>query len=443
MALITGTPGNDTLNGTTVDDTLNGLGGNDILNGLGGIDILIGGTGTDFMFGGIGNDTYEVTDAGDVVQENSSEGIDTIWTSVNYALSNTSEVENLMFGGLGVFIGTGNDLNNLIVGGAGNDTLNGGAGNDTLIGNAGNDILIGGTGTDFMFGGIGNDTYEVTDAGDVVQENSSEGIDTITTSVNYALNNTSEVENLIFGGVGNFIGSGNALNNRIVGGTGVDTLTGLGGIDILIGGAGTDFMFGGIGADTYEVTDAGDVVQENSSEGIDTIWTSVNYALNDTSEVENLIFGGSGNFTGSGNIFNNLIVGGAGADTLAGNAGADTLTGNAGTDTQTGGSGADTFVLTTLADSGVGALRDVIMDFVSGTDRIDFSGIDANSALAGNQAFTSIGTAAFTVGVAGQLRYDVVGGITVLQGDVDGIAGADFELQLTGVQTFVAADLVL
>jgi len=100
-------------------------------------------------------------------------------------------------------------------------------------------------------------------------------------------------------------------------------------------------------------------------------------------------------------------------------------------------------VLTALGDSGVGAgLRDIITDFVSGTDKIDFSGIDANTLVAGNQAFTMLGTGAF-FGVAGQLRYDVVGSNTVMQGDVNGDGVADFELQLTGIHSFVPADLLL
>jgi Ca2+-binding RTX toxin-like protein len=486
--LMIGTPAPDTLSGTAFDDNLQGLGDNDILNGFAGSDLLeggdgddslTGGSGFDTMMGGTGNDSYEVTDAGDVVTEAVGEGIDTIWTSVNYALINTSEVENLFYGGTGNFTGSGNDGDNQIVGRAGNDVLNGGGGNDTLNGEGGNDILnggaggdtlnggtgidslTGGSGADAMFGGTGNDSYEVTETVDVVQENTGQGIDTVWTSVNYALSNTSAVENLFYGGQGDFIGSGNDLDNQIAGGAGNDFLNGGGGNDILNGGAGgdtlnggagndsltggsgADAMFGGTGDDSYEVTEAVDVVQENTGEGIDTIWTSVNYALSNTSEVENLFYGGLGNFTGSGNDGNNQIVGRAGNDTLNGAGGNDILIGGAGADTLTGGIGADTFVLTALGDSGVGAgLRDIITDFVSGTDKIDFSGIDANTGVAGNQAFTMIGTGAF-FGVAGQLRYDVVGADTVMQGDVNGDGVADFELQLTGIHSFVPADLLL
>ena len=46
---------------------------------------------------------------------------------------------------------------------------------------------------------------------------------------------------------------------------------------------------------------------------------------------------------------------------------------------------------------------DRIADFQIGIDKIDFTGSDANGGLAGDQAFTFIGAAAFGH-VAGQLR---------------------------------------
>jgi hypothetical protein len=68
---------------------------------------------------------------------------------------------------------------------------------------------------------------------------------------------------------------------------------------------------------------------------------------------------------------------------------------------------------------------------------IDVSTIDANDLLAGNQAFTFIGGAAFTA--AGQLRYS--GG--VLQGSTNADTSAEFEIQLTGAPILVAADIIL
>ena len=63
------------------------------------------------------------------VIENSGEGTDTVRTTLAaYALS--ANVEHLRFIGVGNFTGTGNDLNNDIYGGGGNDTLYGGDGHD-------------------------------------------------------------------------------------------------------------------------------------------------------------------------------------------------------------------------------------------------------------------------------------------------------------------------
>ncbi|MGF6553712.1 Ca2+-binding RTX toxin-like protein [Pseudomonas sp. S30_BP2TU TE3576] len=298
----TGTAGDDIASGGAGNDILNGLGGNDIINGDAGNDVLIGGLGADTMAGGDGNDIYEVTDAGDVVTELAGGGIDEVWTSLaNYTLS--ANVENLFFGGSGNFTGGGNVLDNTIVGGAGND------------------IIIGAAGADIMVGGGGNDIYEVTDLGDQVIEAAGGGGDTVWTSL-ASYNLGANVENLFFGGSGNFAGNGNELANTIAGGAGND---------VLVGGAGADMMVGGGGSDIYEVTDLGDQTVELAGAGIDTVWTSLaSYTL--SANVENMFFGGSGNFAGTGNELANMLVSGAGNDLLIGNGGADTMVGGAGSD---------------------------------------------------------------------------------------------------------------
>ena len=142
-----------------------------------------------------------------------------------------------------------------------------------------------------------------------------------------------------------------------------------------------------------------------------------------------------------------LLNGGAGNNTLLGTLKSDVLFGSTGRDTLTGSAGADTFVYTALNQSGVGtANRDLITDFVNGTDRIGLQGIDADATAAGNNAFTFIGTGVFSGGGAadaGQLRYSFAGTNTVVEGDVDGNGTADFEIQLTGIHTMTAADMVL
>jgi Ca2+-binding RTX toxin-like protein len=186
---------------------------------------------------------------------------------------------------------------------------------------------------------------------------------------------------------------------------------------------------------------AGDVVVEGVGGGVDAVYTDTDYTLSDN--VEYLIGTANNGMSLTGNGGDNVIWGTSFADNLNGGVGNDWLIGGAGGDTLTGGTGADLFLLTAVGDSGSGAgLRDIVTDFLEGTDRIDFSRLDANSGIAGDQAFTFINTGAFT-GVAGQLRYESVGGNTIVQGDVNGDGIADFELQLTGAHTLTVGDFLL
>jgi len=153
---LNGNNSGNTLTGAGEEDTLNGLGGNDTLNGLAGNDLLDGGTGSDRMVGGLGNDIYLVNSSGDTVVEQADQGTDTVRTSTSYTLS--ASVENLTYTGSGSFTGQGNDLANVITGGAQGDTLRGNGGNDILIGLGGDDTLNGGAGADTLNGGAGNDT---------------------------------------------------------------------------------------------------------------------------------------------------------------------------------------------------------------------------------------------------------------------------------------------
>ena len=79
---------------------------------------------------------------------------------------------------------------------------------------------------DTLIGGAGADTYNVSNAGDVITEAAGGGTDTVRTTLSsYTLG--ANVENLTFSGAaGNFAGTGNALVNTITGGTGNDTLDG-------------------------------------------------------------------------------------------------------------------------------------------------------------------------------------------------------------------------
>ena len=67
----------------------------------------------------------------------------------------------------------------MVVGNAGNDTLNGLSGNDQMFGEDGNDTLISNGGVDYLNGGDGDDTYVLleTSGGTTIADNS--GNDTI------------------------------------------------------------------------------------------------------------------------------------------------------------------------------------------------------------------------------------------------------------------------
>ena len=145
---------------------------------------------------------------------------------------------------------------------------------------------------------------------------------------------------------------------------------------------------------------------------------------------------------------NDRLVGTDKADVINGLAGNDFLTGGGGRDLLTGGKGADTFIFKTLSDSKAGGLRDVITDFTDGQDHIDLRGIDANTAKAGNQAFTFIASQGFHK-TAGELRAVVTDHAgtfddrTVLSGDVNGDGKADFQIELTGAIRLDVGDFYL
>ena len=121
----------------------------------------------------------------------------------------------------------------------------------------------------------------------------------------------------------------------------------------------------------------------------------------------------------------------------------DVLSGGGGADMVFGGVGADVFALLALTDSTVDpAGRDTVGDYAAlAGDLIGLSGLDADAGLGGDQAFTFIGASAFSA--AGQVRAEVVGGMTVVSGNVNADLGADFALQLTGGHTLNAGNFVL
>ncbi|OQW34303.1 MAG: hypothetical protein A4E19_02250 [Nitrospira sp. SG-bin1] len=289
---LTGTAANDSIIGTNVVDRISGLAGNDTLAGGDGNDLLDGGTGTDTMQGGAGDDTYVIDSPGDLVIETAGEGRDTVQSAVTYALG--AHVENLMLTGTAAISGTGNVLDNVLLGNSANNTLNGGAGHDRLDGGYGSDVMI---------GGIGDDTYVVNRAGDIVTEQAGQGNDTVESSITYTLG--ANVEHLTLTGSAHINGTGNTANNVLMGNSGDNILNAGAGDDTLNAGRGHDILFGGSGRD--------------------------------------MLNGGDGNDRLDGGTGDDQLVGGAGNDQLLGGGGADQFTGGRGHDILIGNSGNDTY----------------------------------------------------------------------------------------------------
>lgn len=144
-----------------------------------------------------------------------------------------------------------------------------------------------------------------------------------------------------------------------------------------------------------------------------------------------------------GNGGNDSLYGGRGKDVLQGDGGSDSLSGYAGQDDLTGGVGADSFWFYKTGDSSRNIRRsDTITDFNHADgDKIELSAIDAVKGR-GNDAFHFVGNAAFS-GVAGELRFQVSHGDTLVSGDVNGDGKADFTIRLEGVTTIAEADFVM
>ena len=376
-----------------------------------------------------------------------------------YTVNARSTDSNGSFRNESFIIQTGDDNANIISAATANDTIiYGEDGNDTLTGGAGNDTLFGMDEADILIGGAGNDVLHGGDAAD---------IDT----ASYAGATAGVTVSLAIAGQQNTVGAGlDTLVNidNLTGSSLNDTLTGNGGANVLNGGLGADTMTGGAGNDTYVVDDVNDVVVEALAQGVDIITTTLTtYSLDVAARqgVDDLTFTGAGNFNGTGNGIVNFMTGGAGNDTLSGLGGNDQLTGLGGADILNGGVGGDTLNGGDGADSiNTGAADDNVVDVIqfsaatnfgdtitnfdaNGTvDRIDFLGA-LNTAyddgLANDNFLFAQGTAGAptTTAIVGQADTEVealllVSGVTTANlgsaAAVSAAFNAEFNLFTTG-----------
>jgi Ca2+-binding RTX toxin-like protein len=283
--------GNDTIRGNEAANRLEGGAGDDLLDGRTGADVLVGGA---------GNDVFLVDDAGDQAIEAAGGGTDEVRTTL-LSYTAASHIERLK--GIAAAGGqtlTGNDLDNVI---------EGGAGDDVITGNGGADILDGGAGADrFVYRAFTDSTSAATDVVRAFQS----GIDKIDlTALGPVLVRWTEttgadggiVTMLSAGGrTGNAliriegrIAAGDVLADRGIAGTdaddllegtaGADLFDGAGGNDVLTGRGGDDDLFGGDGVDTavyagnradYDIQTGGkvtvrDLNAANGDEGTDSL----------------------------------------------------------------------------------------------------------------------------------------------------------------------------
>jgi Ca2+-binding RTX toxin-like protein len=497
MAAMDGNDLDNELTGGDENDTIRGFGGKDRLIGKGGNDTIDGGTGEDLLAGGNGNDSLNGGDNSDILfggeanldaiaigfdfrvppafsltpdadpdTLNGGEGGDIIFAgygdtvdggggenmvhlsylgaphgvtpSLQSHVSITNAVVRWMqgsnfadtFSGPRVLAMGGDDQISVLAGvpvyidgGDGNDRINiyreafsssfdglvlGGAGNDTITSDASGN-LAGGAGADVLRGG---------NASDILSADRKIGFDNFT-----------DVDQLFAGAGNDFIFSG--FGDIVDGGEGFDTVglsyvgatQGISG-DTAILHKGQPLVAGGGTFQNVErfsdiaMTQFDDkmVIGDQHDPAVVRSWDGNDHLVGQ--EVSITMYGGNGD---------DLLVGGRANDVVYGETGNDKLIGFFGADELWGGSGSDIFYFTTIDAT------DRIADFERGSDRIDLTAIDADTARAGTQAFTLIGSAAFS-GKAGELRVYSGGNDYFVAGDINGDGTADLLINLGSAQ---------
>lgn len=431
VTLDTGT-GNDSLFGSTGNDSLIGGAGNDTIAANAGDDTVRGGIGNDSLDGGTGNDLLDYSDSATAVSVNLASGAtsggalgDTISGFENLlgsALADTltgSTTANIIWAGDSndsVSAGAGNDT---LYGGVGNDTLRGEDGADLLFGEGGNDTLFGGLGNDRLYGGAGPDSLSGEDGDDTFVIEAGFGSDVLlggetaettgdvidasalttnlivnlgaaeTGSLNDALNmlSFSQIERIMLGS-GNDSVAGSTGNDWVDAGGGNDTIFGNSGADYVEAGGGNDLVTGSIGTDSVYGGDGNDTLAGN--EDGDLVFGGLGADSLDGADGDDTLDGGLGNDTLSGGVGSDTIAGQDGDDSITASAGNDTLDGGAGNDRMSGGLGNDTIYGGLGDDLLSGNEEDDFLDAGDGNDSLDAStGNDTLSGGVGNDTLSA------------------------------------------------------
>jgi Ca2+-binding RTX toxin-like protein len=356
--VVFGGEGNDSLVGGTGSDTLRGGAGS---------DTIIGGLGGDSLYGDQGNDYISMTsatDGADYVDCGTDGGtgveIDYAYYAqrthgLSLSLDNTAndgftgEGDNVQSTCEVLYAGSGNDtllgvdnsaltyFGHMIMGGAGDDSINAQGGVDTVNGGAGNDTFFEGTvgnGSDVFVGGDGTDLldYSSRSAPLTVSMNGTAADDGLASEGD---NVKADVEDII-GGSGNDVITGNDGDNRIIGGLGNDSLIGGKGNDTFHEGtvtSGSDAFVGGDGFDVLDYSSRSAAITVSMGQWSNVGGTTVDVGGNDGlsgegdtcgSDIESAI-GGSATDLILGNALDNTLEGGSSADTIYGFEGSDII----------------------------------------------------------------------------------------------------------------------
>ena len=443
--------------GSNGANTIIGNDGDNILNGMGGNDTLDGGLGNDTLIGGLGSDVY-IIDAGDTVIEATGTNLFTYseqfeqaawdkfsgtvvadagtapdgtqtadsWSpSGDSALSYWTQMETTGTHQWSVYLrsadgssfetqllvsdasGGWNILNREVITVTGEwqrfsteiDVTNNGThafriGSEGTL-QSGENLLVWGAQLEQ------NDSvsdYVQTEATPILPASeTATSVDRVETANTYILPDA--VEALTLTGVGDVNGTGNDLDNILIGNSGNNILTGLTGDDSLAGGTGDDtyiyslgdghddiddtsgadlLVIDGLTPGTSEIADAarneddlvlkigdGSVTIKNhfTDQSIETLRLTDTDGSTIDLTLATILVGGDSNGIITGSDADDSLFGGGGDDVLFGGAGNDTLNGGLGNDTLSGGSGSDLY----LADG-----NDTIIES-NGTNLISYS----------------------------------------------------------------------
>lgn len=463
---------------------LNGGAGSDIINGSNDMDLISGGAGgSDQLLGNGGDDTLFVINSFAVNPGTGVPGPESARTGAGSLFDGGSGFDFLMLGGNVNFQGTIQNIEGLVllpgyfnsnagatiaVGsqnptfatfssatfaalptnlllagegqviinlGAAGETFNGsafqfdalsdvtfeivgGAGNDTMTGTSSVDLFHATGGTDTVSGLAGDDTIRINTAGQASNVAGGADFDTLIVLENTTLmGSVTGMEAIVMSGV-QLIMSSATFNTGFA-------------PDVMISGSGT--LVVGMAAGT--AFNGADVFMNTGSVSVAVVGSAATDVIKGVTNAVNFI---------NGNDSNDQIRGGALFDVINGGNGNDKIIGFTGADTLTGGAGADQFRNLFASDSNVGA-ADHITDFLAGTDKFNFTLLDADPVAAGRQALTFIDTLAFSATGTAQVRYSVSGADLLVQVDLDGNGTADMEIVLDGAsaQPLTGSDFLL